>query len=308
MKYRKPNPEHKRIVVIGASASGVDTSRDYADAGAYVFLSSNGNSPLPVHSGYNVEVRDLVREFHPGGRVEFVDGTSEEDIDFVVVATGYQFSLPFLSEDILKTSLPPSFDPLPSANYNTTYSLFPLAKFIWPVGQSSFPPHTLAFLGLPRGIVVFPLLETQALAVYKAFKDPSALDIPKEREWLIKRVQSIKEKLGPDASERDIAHDWHNFSSDQFDYRDELYAFAGLKRRVPWWEIDVVFEGRSELKKVWVDLLKKGEADEFVKGVGARKGKEIQEWVALMWTMIEMAKTIEEDNAEQVPNEDLVFL
>jgi len=306
IKYRRPDPEHKRIVVIGASASGVDTSRDYANAGTYVFNSSNGRSPMPEDSGNNVEVRDLVKEFHSDGRVEFVDGTSEDNIDFVVVATGYQLVLPFFSSDVVKTDFPSSYDPLPSTNYNTTYSLFPLARFIWPVAQSSFPPHTLAFMGLPRGIVVFPFLETQALAIYKAFKDPESLDVAKEKELIVKRVHAVEERLGSKASELDIAHDWQNFFAEQFIYRDEMYAFAGLQRRVPWWEKDIVFEGRNELKKSWVHLLNTGKADEFVKGVGTRKGKETEDWVALLQKLIEMAKTLEVE--EDVLAEEPVIL
>ena len=37
--------------------------------------------------------------------VEFSDGTIEDDIDVILYGTGYKFSFPFLSEDVVKVGL-----------------------------------------------------------------------------------------------------------------------------------------------------------------------------------------------------------
>ncbi|GFN88295.1 dimethylaniline monooxygenase [n-oxide-forming] [Plakobranchus ocellatus] len=57
------------------------------------------NDDLPAHiiTG-SVKIKDDVKRFLPHG-VEFVDGTREDDIDVVILATGYTLTLPFLDKD-----------------------------------------------------------------------------------------------------------------------------------------------------------------------------------------------------------------
>ncbi len=88
-----------RVVVVGASFSAEDISCQLGRAvgGARkVFVSHRRPTPI----GHNwppgiVEERPELKSFSAAG-VEFVDGTREEAIDAVVLATGYVHHYPFM--------------------------------------------------------------------------------------------------------------------------------------------------------------------------------------------------------------------
>ena len=90
-----------------------------------------------------VSIRDNISRFNERG-VEFVDGSREDAIDVVILATGYTFSFPFLDDSILKMD-----------NY-VAY----LYKQVWPTNLN---PCSLAVIGLvqPFGPLP-PVLEMQA--------------------------------------------------------------------------------------------------------------------------------------------------
>ncbi|GFR66922.1 dimethylaniline monooxygenase [N-oxide-forming], partial [Elysia marginata] len=60
----------------------------------------NDDLPNRIVTG-TVKVKDGVKRFTRAG-VEFVDGTREEDVDVVILATGFRTSFPFLSGEVLK--------------------------------------------------------------------------------------------------------------------------------------------------------------------------------------------------------------
>ncbi|KIM46827.1 hypothetical protein M413DRAFT_440404 [Hebeloma cylindrosporum] len=142
------------------------------------------------------------------GTVTFEDG-SQDQVDFCILATGYQVDFPFFDQGIEPSavSYPPKFY-LPKClppqaltttldtqkMYNTTYSVFPLARQLLafpsslPPGSSNSipdeslenskldaipkkqpPAPTLAFLGLLVRVVPFPLVEVQARLVVELF-------------------------------------------------------------------------------------------------------------------------------------------
>ena len=55
--------------------------------------------PASIISG-RVKVHGDIQEFSENG-VVFLDGTRENDIDIVVMATGYDIKFPFLDKDII---------------------------------------------------------------------------------------------------------------------------------------------------------------------------------------------------------------
>lgn len=91
--------------------------------------------------------------------VVFEDGSKEDDIDFVVFATGYSFSFPFLGNSVRVIE-----------NQTALY------KFV-------FPPHleqpTLAIIGLVQPLgAIMPISELQARWAVRVFKGKSFQTAP----------------------------------------------------------------------------------------------------------------------------------
>ncbi|XP_075793155.1 flavin-containing monooxygenase 5 isoform X3 [Pelodiscus sinensis] len=105
--------------------------------------------------------------------VIFEDGSRVEDIDVLLFATGYNFSFPFLEEDVLKI--------------NNNHA--PLYKFV-------FPPHlekpTLAVIGLlqPLGAIM-PIAELQTRWATQVFK--GLLKLPSADDMMADIAKKIKE-------------------------------------------------------------------------------------------------------------------
>ncbi|KAJ7583953.1 hypothetical protein C8J56DRAFT_952327, partial [Mycena floridula] len=178
--YRNPERYHDKVVlVIGAGPSGLDLVSDLKTTAARVIHSIRGSANQ--HIG-KVQIRGPVRAFHAHGQVEFVDGSIETGVDYCLLATGYEISFPFLSSSTLTLGNPPApiSNTLPSRLYNSNYSVYPLAKHIFPLFQSQFPGHTMAFIGLPIMGSPFPLVEAQARAIAHVFAHPDALDVENE--------------------------------------------------------------------------------------------------------------------------------
>ncbi|XP_053101621.1 flavin-containing monooxygenase 5-like isoform X2 [Hemicordylus capensis] len=109
----------------------------------------NDELPNKIISG-KVLMKPNVSEFTETAAI-FEDGSKEEDIDFVIFATGYSFSFPFLGN-----------------NVRVTENQISLYKFV-------FPPHlekpTLAIIGLiqPLGAIM-PIAELQIRWATHVFK------------------------------------------------------------------------------------------------------------------------------------------
>ena len=203
-------------------------------------------------------------------------------IDHVVLATGYQFNFPFLSEPEVLPSMPPRVPPIPPVLYNSTYHIFPMAKHMFPL-VTSYPPSSMAFLGLPLRVAPFPLAEIQTRAALKVFADPASLDLEGEAAALDARYRQFHDAKGGD--EIAIADAWFRFGFDEmFDYRDELHEFMGDEFRVPEWERRL-FEQKDALREQWRELERLGEDDAWSKGVGAGEDP-WQEWADFMWKVL----------------------
>ncbi|THH11403.1 hypothetical protein EW146_g8056 [Bondarzewia mesenterica] len=277
--YRRPQDiaHHQKVVVVGGGPSAIDISTDMRNVGT-VLHSVPGEAYLeyyaypPDADDYKKKVK--IAEYKDNGDVLFEDGTTESNVDFAILATGYQFSFPFLPHQIHALPDPPP--PLPTHLHNSSYHLFPLARHLFPL-QADFPAHTMAHAQLPRVLA-----------------DPSALDVPAEAVSVIERFQQLASEEGTDDPLR-IAKAWLRFAPDEpFKYRAELNAFAkpGTEWRAPEWEIEF-WDKRDTLRKEWKQAVKDGEGEELVKGVG--KGG-VEEWVDLCKKML---RRHEEREAQQ---------
>ncbi|RPD75502.1 FAD/NAD(P)-binding domain-containing protein [Lentinus tigrinus ALCF2SS1-7] len=286
--YRRPQDYSGKILIVGGGYSGQDVVADTRPFATGVVHSITGATPEDEDDG-RLKIRGRVAEYldPEEGKLLYEDGTTESGVDTVILATGYQFHFHFLSEPEVVSGLPPRVPPIPQALYNSTYHIFPLAKHIFPLVKS-YPPTSIAFLGLPLRVAPFPLAEVQAQAALKAFADPGVLDLDREAEALRKRYEQFRSENGDD--EVAIADAWFRFGFDEmFDYRDELYEFIGDSYRIPQWERDL-FRQKDFLREQWRELERAGESDAWSRDVGA--GSEpFEEWAQFMWKVLRRTRT-----------------
>jgi hypothetical protein len=244
-----------------------------------VVHSATGACPEDVG---NLRRRGRVVEFRDEGQVFFEDGTAESGITHCILATGYEMAFPFLSEPTVRLGLPPPSPPLPPDLWNSSYHLFPLAKHMFPLQTA---PPSMAFMGIPIKSVPFPLVEAQAHAIVHVFAHPESLDASREAVDIITRSGNLRQQFGDNPSA--IAKAWHVFKGlESFDYRDGLYEFVqpdvGQRNRVSAWEKEM-YEKKRLLRSIWWDMVRTGEADTWVEGVG-KNGP--GEWVELLRRML----------------------
>ena len=126
--------------------------------------SVNDDLPWCIMSGY-VIIKPNVRRFTATG-VIFEDGSMEDNIDMVMLATGYKMSYPFISHDILPI------------NDNRVE----MYKYVFN------PEHkhpTMAVLGLVQPLgPILPIAELQARWATRIFKGK---DQPTYHTWLLLR-------------------------------------------------------------------------------------------------------------------------
>jgi hypothetical protein len=298
--YRRPVNHGKVVLVVGAGPSGNDISDEMSNTTDVIIRSMTNASPS--QSG-NIKIRGRVSQYLEGGQIVFEDGTTESGIDHCILATGYEMDFPFFSEPELLKDLPPPCPPLPPALYNSTFSIFPLAKHIFPI-QNLFPPASVAFLGLPIKVAPFPVMEAQAQAALRVLDEPTALDLTQASIDIVTHYEEVRERLpGPEVTHRDIIRSYHKFTDiEQFEYRDHLYEFAfkGTDReggpdevKVPAWVIEA-YAGKDALRRVWKEIVKAGEAEEIVKGVGEGGP---HEWIELLQKLLKRGRDENEEKS-----------
>jgi len=295
--YRRPVNSGSTFLVIGGGFSGRDIATDMASlpSTSAVYYSFK-EPPLDPPRNDKIQYRGKVVEFLPigengKGTVRYDDGT-EDEIDSCILATGYKMVFPFFPDSLVQTSLPPTpIPPMPKDKlYNSTYDVFPLLKFLFPV-TDKYPPTSLAFPGLLIRVSPFPLVEAQSHAMVKLWASPELLDVDSEVDALILRYENLKEKFEGD--EFEIAKRYLTFGiSEQFQYRDELYTLAygddeeTLKKYLtPDWH-EEMYLNTPLLRAEWEEMEQTGEATDFVKGVGEVSS---DEWKELMYKLLERA-------------------
>ena len=295
--YRRPVDSGSTILVIGRGHSGRDISAEMAGLPSTSTVYFSVREPLlePPRDS-KIQYRGAVVEFLPiggngKGKVRFEDGT-EDEIDSCILATGYKMTFPFLPASLLETSLPPTpIPPIPKDKlYNSTYHVFPLLKHLFPA-TDRYPPTSLAFLGQLYRVSPLPLVEAQVHALVKLWTSPELLDLNSEVDAIASRYETLKNKLGGD--EFQTVRRFFIFGPlDEFHYRDELYTLAygedeaTLKKYItPDWHKEMYLH-KSVLKAEWDELEKRGEAEDFVKGVGKTSP---DEWEKVVYKLLERA-------------------
>ena len=149
------------------------------------------------------------------GSVTLVDGTILNDIDRVVICTGYLFTLPFLLH-LHNDSITPE-----QANDTVLVTdgtqMHNLHKDIFYI-----PDPTLAFVGIPFYTATFSFFEFQAIAVAAVFSGRAR--VPSEEEMRIEYAERVKRK----GSGRAL----HNLKGISVEYVDELVEWLNAHAEV----------------------------------------------------------------------------
>ncbi|KAH7135352.1 hypothetical protein B0J11DRAFT_556211 [Dendryphion nanum] len=167
--FRKPEDfAGKKVVVIGNSASGVDISNQIVSVCQQPLLWSFRSASMmkPPADARKTDFPPIAR-FLPDTRgVEFEDGRVETDIDAVIFATGYFYSLPFLEK------VEPELIGDGSRVQNTYQHIF------------YAPRPTLSFLVLNQRVIPFPMAEAQSSVIARVYSGRLSLPPYTEmRQW-----------------------------------------------------------------------------------------------------------------------------
>jgi cation diffusion facilitator CzcD-associated flavoprotein CzcO len=186
----------KRVVVVGGNISSADLIADlHAVVRGGLVLSQRGKNEAlnNVFTLPGVEVKPTIArvESSAGGsgvNLTFSDGSTVEDVDKVIFATGYKLSYPFLVPDVVT----------PSNRVSGFY------QHIFKIGDPS-----LALVGQVRGALSFRVYEYQAVAVARYFAAHNAKPLPSPKEqddWEVERLKykgnsAIFHEIKPDFKE-----------------------------------------------------------------------------------------------------------
>ncbi|CAE6413694.1 unnamed protein product [Rhizoctonia solani] len=275
MWYREPSQyQGLRVLVIGGGPSGNDLASDLCEVAKETIQSARSFEDDDTGP---VTKRGKIDHFTADGLVVFESG-KQAYVDRVILATGYEYDFPFLPQLPVRN---PGVDE--SSLYNSRAHIYPLARHIFPL-LAPFPPDSLAFIGLPVRVAPFPLFEAQALLVARVISRRAKLDFDKELELSRSRNEKLTEVY--ESPER-VARQWHVLDGDaQFAHREELWRLAGESRTCPEWS-SKIYAVKFVLRDEWKDLVRTGEADSWVRGVG--KGG-MKDWVELMHRVLRRAE------------------
>ncbi|EIE25007.1 FAD/NAD(P)-binding domain-containing protein [Coccomyxa subellipsoidea C-169] len=215
--YRRNEPfEGMTVVVIGASASGEDISREIAHVADKVYLCARSwQNPAwaaetvePFGARRNIWRRGVPSRLHPDGGVTFQGGKRVDAVDVVMFATGYCYSFPFLADTRIDGA------EIVTVEDNR---VSPLYKHIFP--PSTAP--TLSFVGLPWKVVPFAQYELQAKWIARVLS--ARVSLPGQRHMLadISAFYADLDKEGVPKRHT------HMLGDKQWEYNDWLAAACG---------------------------------------------------------------------------------
>ncbi|XP_029924329.1 flavin-containing monooxygenase FMO GS-OX5 [Myripristis murdjan] len=201
--YREPEPFSGRsVVVLGASASGLDISLELAAVGAQVTLShARPDVTLPASSGVQ-QVAPVVA-VEQDGSLRLQDG-SRRDADVLLLCTGYRYSFPFLRPARLGLDV-------------RQHLVTPLYLHLVP---PAFP--SLFFIGICQLIVPFPCVHVQVQFALAVLQGSVSLPSRAVMEEEVRREQ--EEKTGRGVAPRHLLR----LQQEQWSYYEELARRGGF--------------------------------------------------------------------------------
>ncbi|XP_025112852.1 dimethylaniline monooxygenase [N-oxide-forming] 5-like isoform X2 [Pomacea canaliculata] len=151
----------------------------------------------------SVKIKTDVKQFTSNG-VEFVDGTFEDNIDVVILATGYIFGFPFIEKDVV----------------DVKENRLPFFKYMFP---PDLEHKTLATIGCiqPLGAIM-PIAELQCRLATRVFKGDVTLP-SRAQMW-----EDIRAKEAHMAKQY-VKSQRHTIQVEYIPFMDELAELVGCK-------------------------------------------------------------------------------
>ena len=239
--------------------------------------------------------------------VVFTDGTSLDDVDALILATGYQFLVPFLSripKDAGVTSPTLAISPTTTVNSTTALSLTTNLRYIFPLYEHifslspAFPPTALAFVGLPVLIANCPSDSAQSLFIAHAITDPSTLPSRGEMlDALVGRENSLQER-GFDPYYH--GHKMVGGDDEAQAYQNALVRYLKQTGRIPDdgkeyvepWRVMARKES-GLLGRAWSRVEELGEEKAWLNGVSTEV-----EWADVMWRLVDWQEKWEKEHGQ----------
>ncbi|KIH88119.1 hypothetical protein SPBR_06553 [Sporothrix brasiliensis 5110] len=198
---------HKRVIVVGGSVSAFDALHAIRRVAQHPVVASL-RQPLaafgwPAFTHRHVDIRPPIVQFHADtGRIDFADGSSVQEVDVVLFATGYDFSFTFLAE-------------AGGAAVDVAVKNRRIQGLYQHVFCRADP--CLAFVGMVAGGLTFRVFEWQAVAAARVFAGRAVLPSHEEmRQWEADTVAARGDGVR-----------FFNVAPDFADYFDGLRRLAG---------------------------------------------------------------------------------
>ncbi|PCH41963.1 dimethylaniline monooxygenase [Wolfiporia cocos MD-104 SS10] len=149
--YRDPfKYTDRKIIIVGSGPSAFDIARQVDPVAAMIYQSIKPGKDITP--GTRAIPMKPISHFTPNSIV-FEDGIELTDIDAVIMATGYELRVPFLSAPHSSALVD---DPHASDNSSTAQKLITNRRYIFPLYRHIFnlapemPPTALSFIGIPK--------------------------------------------------------------------------------------------------------------------------------------------------------------
>lgn len=201
--YRHPEVfQGKRVVILGAAASGQDICLEVAKFADVVYLSHKNilSSELPL----NVEQHYPISSVSSDCIVQF-DGGQQRKVDVILLCTGYCFSFPFLDDEC--------------GIHVTNNRITQLYKHIFNI---KYP--TLSFIGLGLRVCPFPQFSLQAQYVVAVLSGQKHL--PSKEEMKADEEREFQKILCNGLQEKHA----HLLGTRQWDYNNTVAQLAGVDK------------------------------------------------------------------------------
>ncbi len=238
----------------------MDVGREASHFAKKIYQSSRGGPfdvPLAMLSPETERIGGIVSFNIPSDdpdtpdSVTLVDGTVLNDIDRVVICTGYLFTLPFLL-DLHNDSITPeqANDTVLITDGTQVHNLHKDIFYI--------PDPTIAFVGIPFYTATFSFFEFQAIAVAAVFSGRAW--VPSQQEMRTEYAERVKRK----GSGRAL----HNLKGISVEYVDELVEWLNAHAEVTGAEKVEGYseEWREEAKLMAEKYVKKLKITDFKSG------------------------------------------
>ncbi|KAI0119416.1 FAD/NAD(P)-binding domain-containing protein [Daldinia grandis] len=196
----------KRVVVVGGSISAHEVVHEVLESAQSPVYAALRGEPIPafgwepfLHPDIAVK-KEITRLDPETGRVFFADGSTLDDVDHIIFATGYTFSVPYLEH--VQERIRNAYRRLPGVYQHT-----------WDIEDP-----TLTFVGMLGGGFTFRVYEWQAVTVARhlAGRAKPLPSIPEQLEWERKRV-----------AERGGGKDYYSIAPDYGAFFEFLRGIAG---------------------------------------------------------------------------------